>query len=263
MSRPFLGAISTCRAGVIGAALGIGNWTKSEQPVRAQQPVKTENDQLSESNRLEIFSSKALTWDGLVRWPEFASGITGLRRKLFRRAQGSVLEVAVGTGRNFRFYDPARVTRLTVTDFSRPMLQRSVAKKSDLRGTLSERIRFVHENARDLSAFCPDESFDTVVDTFGICSFEDPVEVVREIARVCKADGRVLLLEHGDSDWQIFKKYLANSLGRQLKSFGCFHNRDIRGIVEEAGLEVVECNRRHFGSIYWLVCKKGGDVKRL
>ncbi len=53
-----------------------------------------------------------------------------------------------------------------------------------------------------LSRF-PAASFDTVVDAFGLCSHEDPVQVLREASRVCRPDGRILLLEHGRShyDW--------------------------------------------------------------
>lgn len=42
-----------------------------------------------------------------------------------------------------------------------------------------------------------DDMFDFVVDTFGLCSFNDPVNVLREMARVAKPDGKILLLEHG------------------------------------------------------------------
>jgi ubiquinone/menaquinone biosynthesis C-methylase UbiE len=42
-----------------------------------------------------------------------------------------------------------------------------------------------------------DRSFDTVVDTFGLCSYDDPVAVLKEMARCCKGDGTILLIEHG------------------------------------------------------------------
>lgn len=49
----------------------------------------------------------------------------------------------------------------------------------------------------------PARSFDTVVDTFGLCSFEDPQAALREMERVCQDQGQILLLEHGRShyDW--------------------------------------------------------------
>ncbi len=42
-----------------------------------------------------------------------------------------------------------------------------------------------------------DNAFDTVVDTFGLCSYDDPVSVLKEMARCCKKDGKILLIEHG------------------------------------------------------------------
>ena len=48
-------------------------------------------------------------------------------------------------------------------------------------------------DSSDLSRFA-DNSFDTVVDTFGLCSFDDPVKVLVEMQRVCRKDGGVILL---------------------------------------------------------------------
>ena len=42
----------------------------------------------------------------------------------------------------------------------------------------------------------PDHSFDTVFTTFVFCSVPDPVAGLRELRRVCKPSGRLLLLEH-------------------------------------------------------------------
>jgi ubiquinone/menaquinone biosynthesis C-methylase UbiE len=45
-----------------------------------------------------------------------------------------------------------------------------------------------------------DESFDTAVSSLSLCTFPDPVRALRQMARVCRADGRILLLDHGRSD---------------------------------------------------------------
>jgi len=53
----------------------------------------------------------------------------------------------------------------------------------------SRRVR-VDLNVADAHALpFPDNSFDTVVDTFGLCSIEDPVKAVQEMQRVCKPEG--------------------------------------------------------------------------
>ena len=52
-------------------------------------------------------------------------------------------------------------------------------------------------DAAHLAEF-PDNCFETVVDSFGLCSYDDPVAVLREVKRVCRAQGgKIVLLEHG------------------------------------------------------------------
>mmetsp|Transcript_73467 Transcript_73467/g.228485 ORF Transcript_73467/g.228485 Transcript_73467/m.228485 type:complete len:144 (-) Transcript_73467:38-469(-) len=101
-----------------------------------------------------------------------------------------------------------------------------------------------------------DCAFDTVVDTFGICSFEAPVEALREMRRVVKEDGQVLLLEHGASSWEVVQGLLNRSAQRHVEKFGCYPNRSIVKLVQEAGLHVVVDERKHFGTTYLLVCKR-------
>ncbi|KFH02889.1 methyltransferase domain-containing protein, partial [Toxoplasma gondii VAND] len=227
-------------------------------------------------------------------------GIRSLRKQLVTRAQGDVLEVAAGTGRNFRFYDPAKVKSLVVTDFSRLMLRKALEKKAQkmrspdpvpqatcamvsppfvfacvcvlspyekeiseerfqicsvpaeaLRGIPAE---FKLQNSAKMKF--PDESFDAVVDTFGVCSYEKPVETLQELKRVIKPGGALLLLEHGESSWIYFQKKLERSLLRHVWKFGCYHNRPIRQLVNDAGFDVVFEKRRVFGTIYLIVARK-------
>ena len=104
------------------------------------------------------------------------------------RADGDVLEVAVGTGRNLSFYPDG--TRLTGVDWSPAMLgiarQRAAAlgREADLRQGDAQALDF------------PDESFDTVLCALGLCAIPDDRRAVSEMARVLRPGGRLLLVDH-------------------------------------------------------------------
>merc|ERR1711920_251915 len=91
---------------------------------------------------------------------------------------------------------------------------------------------------------------------FGICSFEKPLDALREIRRVVKDDGQVLLLEHGASSWEFMQSIVNNSVQRHVGKYGCYPNRNIIDLVQSAGLHVIVDERRHFGTTYMLVCRK-------
>jgi len=177
--------------------------------------------------------------------------------------KGEVLEVGAGTGRNLGYYpDKSTVSRVTLTDIGdKTLLQ---AKEKIQKMSLAERSRYdvVVADAADLQY--PDAAFDTVVDSFGLCSFDDPVAVLRELQRVCKPNGRILLLEHGRSKtWEGLTRYLDKYAERHARNWGCCWNRDIDRIVADAGLEVERQKLFHFGTTYYLVCKPrtgGGEV---
>ncbi|RNF02545.1 methyltransferase [Trypanosoma rangeli] len=100
-----------------------------------------------------------------------------------------------------------------------------------------------------------DNSFDTVVDMFGLCSFDDPVRALREMSRVCKPSGNILLLEHGKGRWLRINDYLDKWAPRHAKNWGCWWNRDIRRYLRLAGLTVVKVEEKHFGTSLYIVAK--------
>jgi len=114
---------------------------------------------------------------------------TSWRRRLMGRIAGpTALEVGVGTGKNLIFY-PDDVD-ITAIDLSPRMLERARkrANKLNLNVNLQE-MDVEHLNFAD-------DSFDTVFATFVFCSVPDPIAGLQELRRVCKADGKLLLLEH-------------------------------------------------------------------
>lgn len=114
---------------------------------------------------------------------------SGWRSLLRQRIQGErVLEAGVGTGKNLPYY-PDDV-KITAIDFSPKMLAKA-RKRARQMGIIVELLEMDVQHLE-----FSDYSFDTIFATFVFCSVPDPVAALRELRRVCKPDGRLLLLEH-------------------------------------------------------------------
>ncbi|MBM3386860.1 MAG: class I SAM-dependent methyltransferase, partial [Betaproteobacteria bacterium] len=113
------------------------------------------------------------------------------RRGLVPQARGRVLEIGMGTGRNLPFYDRSRLTQLVGVD---PALQmHRLAQRRSAR--LGIAVELVGLSAERLPL--PDDSFDTVVCTYTLCSIPDPLAALAEVRRVLKPGGQFLFCEHG------------------------------------------------------------------
>jgi methyltransferase OMS1 len=196
----------------------------------------------------EVHDFLAPKYDKLVATEEAVVGVSKFRTKLGAKAVGSVLEVAVGSGRNLPFYGPS-VTRITGVDYSMEMMKQAMTK------TCSKPVKFSLGDVHNLQAAVQGERFDTVVDSFGLCSFEDPVLALRQMQSVCKPNGQILLLEHGSSTSKWMRMYMDSKADSHAHSWACIYNRDIDAIVEKSGLIVEHKERKHFGTTYFIVAR--------
>jgi len=203
------------------------------------------------------FSKLAPNYDKEVEQDERSSGILDLRREITAHAKGRVLEVAGGTGRNLAFYTDA-VQELVLGDASEEMLKIGAGKVAKLRAEGgAPGLSKVTLAVLDAGALPLDNAqYDTVLDSFGLCSFEEPRAALEEMKRCCKPSGSILLLEHGVSSWGIVARWQRHRLNRHVVRWGCYWDRDILGLVEDAGLQVVELKRSHFGTTYYIRCQR-------
>jgi ubiquinone/menaquinone biosynthesis C-methylase UbiE len=143
-----------------------------------------------------VWDKRAPTYDrsmGLMETLLFGNG----RARVCSQAVGDVLEIAVGTGRNLPFY-PEHI-RLTGIELSANML--AIARRRA--ETLGREVDLHRGDAQNLPF--PDETFDTVVCTFSLCSIPDDRKAVAEMKRVLRPGGRLLLLDHVPSTSRLWR----------------------------------------------------------
>jgi ubiquinone/menaquinone biosynthesis C-methylase UbiE len=155
------------------------------------------------------------------------------RKKVFSYVQGEdILEVGVGTGKNLDFYPPGK--KITAIDFSPRMLGKA-RNKARRKGLSVDLVTMDVQNLRFAA-----QTFDTIIATFVFCSVPDPVQGLREIKRVCKKNGKIILLEHvrprGALGGKIFD--LFNPL--TVKLMGVNINRNTVANVKKAGLNIIK-----------------------
>ena len=184
-------------------------------------------------------------YNRFARWYDWVEGVPdllwvrALRRRILRRASGRVLEVAVGTGKNLGYY--SRDCRIVAVDISREMLD--IARRRATK--LSMDVSFVLADAAALPF--SDQRFDTAVSTLTTCTFPEPVAALREMRRICRPDGRILLVEHGRSDRKWLGRWQDRRAERHARQLGCHWNREPLKLVQEAGFNVASARRTFLG----------------
>lgn len=193
-------------------------------------------------------------YDRFARWYDVVEGvpdllgIRNLRQRMLRQASGRILEVAVGTGKNLRYYP--RGCRIIALDLSGEMLAIAQTRASRLKIN----VAFLLADAETLPL--SDESFDTVVSSLSTCTFPDPVAALGEMKRVCRRNGRILLLEHGRSNREKLARFQDRHADQFAKPLGCHWNREPLDMVRKAGLKINSTRRFFFGIFHQIEAER-------
>lgn len=237
--------------GFVGATGLVAGYLTVARPAKEFGPA-------SQKQRIDAFDRNALHYDADISTSETLSGISGLRSELLKGCSGDVLELAAGTGRNLPMYPPGAVRSLTLVDLSLPMLQLAEAKLAVSTVSVGD-VRLV---AADITRLpFTEAAYDVVVDTFGLCSVDNPAAVVAEASRVLRPGGQLLLLEHGRSASNGWVNGLLDRWAdAHAHHHGCSWNRDVEGIVRQAAaaadLDVETVSRHHAGTTVVLRCRR-------
>ncbi len=171
----------------------------------------------------------SVTYDLLTRGQDRRHGAA--KQRLFAKVRGKTLLVAVGTGNDIKHLPPG--SDLVAIDISPRMIAKARVKAGGQRGVVTlvlmdtERLAFA------------DETFDTVLTVCTFCSVPHPVRGLKEIYRVLKPGGQLLMFEHVRSKIGPFAFFLDVMTGL-TRRFGPDLNRDTVGNVRLAGF----CLRR-------------------
>jgi len=201
---------------------------------RTQVGGDREQEQVATNRR---YDRNAFLYDLYDRPMDLLGGVVRRRKRLLGHAEGRVLEVGIGTGRNLDLYPPG--VELTGLDVSPKMLARARRRAHKLGpyGAVTLELGDVGRLPFD------DKTFDTATATCVFCSVADPLGGLREVARVVRPNGQVLLLEHVRPRSRLWGWLfdLINPLVRRL--VGPNINRPTEDNVAAAGLEITDVVR--------------------
>jgi ubiquinone/menaquinone biosynthesis C-methylase UbiE len=210
--------------------------------VNATSPTETERVRRLMDKQAPRYDRQMNTFDRVL----FGGG----REWACSQAQGEVLEIAVGSGRNLPFYPQA--VSLTAIELSPQMLEparpRAVAlgREVDLRVGDAQNLEF------------DGERFDTVVCTLALCTIPDPDQAVAEVRRVLRPGGQFRALEHVRSP-ALPVRAVQRALDPLMVRFEGDHLlREPLDYLRAAGLEIEYLARSKWGIVERVIARKPG-----
>ena len=168
-----------------------------------------------------------------------------LRKKAIKSLRGNVLEIGIGTGANIDYYNEK--LKIIGIDFSAGMLEKAQRKLSDLN---KSNVKLLNMNVENLKF--NDKQFDSAYATCVFCTVPDPVKGLKEVYRVLKSDGNLVLLEHTKSSkcYINIALYLMTAMTKLL--VGTSMVRNTQKNIEKAGFKIIK-KEKIFLDVFWLI----------
>lgn len=177
--------------------------------------------------------------------PTLHPGRLEAMEKMALRAGTHVLEVGVGTGINLALYP--RNCRITGIDLSSKMLAKA-------QGRIDEK-GLHHCDLAEMDATqlkFADNSFDVVYAPYVISVVPEPVKVAREMYRVCRPGGRVIILNHFKSANRIMG-WIEKVISPATVHIGFTADLDLPGFLEQAELKPVSLEKVNIPKMWTLI----------
>ncbi|MBA1336972.1 MAG: Phosphatidylethanolamine N-methyltransferase [Firmicutes bacterium] len=158
--------------------------------------------------------------------------LKGWRIELMKELRGKVLEVGVGTGKNIQYY-PDNLD-ITAIDFSERMLDRARLRAAKY----NKKANLMLMDVQNMSF--EDSTFDTVFTTCVFCSVPDPLKGFKEIKRVTRKGGRIILIEHVRSEGKVVGALMDILNPLVVSLYGANINRRTVENLKKAGFEELQ-----------------------
>jgi phosphatidylethanolamine/phosphatidyl-N-methylethanolamine N-methyltransferase len=218
----------------------------SDVATRALSVAAVENDFVE-----RVYEKLANVYD-LIFGPTLHPGRLVARDEMSIQPGDRILEVGVGTGINTSLY-PAHC-HVTGIDLSASMLDK--ARERVTRQGLSN-VRLLEMDAASLTFV--DDSFDIVYAPYLVSVVPDPVQVVREMRRVCRPGGRIIILNHFRSANLVLSR-IERAISPMTVHIGFKSDLDLPGFLAQADLQPVSIKKVNVPRIWSLVtCVKAGS----
>jgi len=215
--------------------------------MRNRKPFREKVRNITMGVLVIVFGAAAINM--LRIWVHQPKEIQALRSELLQNSYGKVLELAAGHGQNIGMY-PYPVHEIVMSDSNAQQLQ---TLRYRIPTTAYPKYQVRKMRSEMLEDF-GDAEFDTVIDMFGLCHYHDPVLALKQMQRVVKPTGIILLLEHGATKSTFVNMFLDFFEKRHLvNTHGCKWNQPMLDILRDSNMEVKELKTKHYGTTYYVV----------
>lgn len=175
------------------------------------------------------------------------------REKIVPQAEGRILEIGMGSGLNIPFYQPEKVDKVWGLEPSEGMREKARPRVE----AAPFELEWLDLPGEEIPL--DDNSADTVVLTYTLCTIPDWLKAVQQMRRVLKPGGKLLFSEHGKAPDEAVRRWQnrINPYWNKIAG-GCHLNRDIPMMLQEGGFQLKELETLYvpktpktMGFTYW------------